>query len=192
MISIRPTQNVGRLKPRMEPAMMVLLYHAWGFIPATSPSGMPSRIDISIAQSASSTVAGMRSKMSCTAGMLCENERPRSPLNALVRKSQYCTHIGLSSPSAAVARAISAWSAWGLIRMSIGLPIANTPTNIRSDITSSATTLCSILRMMNTSMVSWRAFFPCASLTAPGVPLAHRSVRRCAACTRGSCATPKC
>src|SRR5678815_6153325 len=51
MIIIRPTQNVGRLKPKIEPAMIVLLYHALGFMPATRPSGMPSTIAISIAHS---------------------------------------------------------------------------------------------------------------------------------------------
>ena len=108
------------------------------------------KVVTTIAPHANSTVAGMRSKMSCTAGILCENERPRSPLNALVRKSQYCAHIGLSSPSAAVARAISAWSAWGLIRMSIGLPIANTPMNTSSDMTKSTTMLCISRRIRKT------------------------------------------
>ena len=85
---------------------------------------MPSTTAITIAVSASSIVAGMRSRMSCTAGTLETNDLPRSPVKAPARKVQYCRHSGWSSPSAAVARAISAWSACGLIRMSTGLPMA--------------------------------------------------------------------
>ena len=124
MISMRPTQNVGRLKPRMEPAMIALADVVSGLSPAQSPSGSPSTIAMTIALSASSTVAGMRCRMSSTAGTFDVNERPSSPANALARKFQYCTGSGLSRPSAAVARAISAWSACGLMRMSTGLPIA--------------------------------------------------------------------
>ena len=64
MISISPTQNVGSEKPRIEPAMIVLPATESGFSPAHSPSGMPSTIAISIAASASSSVAGMRSRIS--------------------------------------------------------------------------------------------------------------------------------
>ena len=51
----------------------------FGRSPAHSPSGMPSTIAISIAVSASSIVAGIRSRMSPSADVLCTNERPRSP-----------------------------------------------------------------------------------------------------------------
>ena len=49
MISIRPTQNVGSEKPRIEPAMIERPATPLGFRPAHSPSGMPSTTAISIA-----------------------------------------------------------------------------------------------------------------------------------------------
>ncbi len=124
MISIRPTQNVGSEKPRIEPAMIERPAMPFGFSPAHRPSGMPSTIAITIAVSASSIVAGIRSRMSPSADVLCTNERPRSPCATPWRKLQYCAHSGLSRPSAAIARSRSIWSACGLIRMSIGLPTA--------------------------------------------------------------------
>ena len=124
MISIRPTQNVGSEKPRMEPAMIERPATPLGLSPAQSPSGMPRTTAISIAAIASSIVAGMRSRMRPSADVACTNERPRSPVSAPFRNTRYCSHSGLSSPSAATARSRSIWSACGLIRMSIGLPIA--------------------------------------------------------------------
>jgi hypothetical protein len=85
---------------------------------------MPRTIAISIAAKASSRVAGRRSMMICSAGWLKTKERPRSPVKAPPRKWRYCTQSGRSRPSALVARSISSWSACGLMRMSIGLPIA--------------------------------------------------------------------
>ena len=72
---------------------------------------MPSAIETSIAAIASSSVAGMRSRMSWIAGTLKANDRPRSPAAACLRNTQYCSASGRSRPSEAVARAISAWSA---------------------------------------------------------------------------------
>ena len=108
MISISPTQNVGSEKPRIEPAIMLFAANESGFKPAQSPSGRPITMAITIAVSASSTVAGMRCNISCTAGTLEANDLPRSPEKAALTKLQYCTHTGLSRPSAAVTRAISA------------------------------------------------------------------------------------
>ena len=70
MISTRPTQNVGRLKPTIEPAMMVRPTHDSGLRPASRPSGMPSTMAISIAAIASSSVAGSLARMSWMAGTL--------------------------------------------------------------------------------------------------------------------------
>src|SRR5665213_377186 len=70
MISIRPTQNVGSETPRIEPAMIERPLHESGFNPAHSPSGMPKITANSIATMASSSVAGMRSKMSPSADVL--------------------------------------------------------------------------------------------------------------------------
>ena len=124
MISIRPTQNVGSEKPRIEPAMIERPATPLGFRPAHRPSGMPSTTAISIAEIASSIVAGMRSRMSPSADVAWTNDLPRSPWNAPLRNVKYCAYSGLSRPSAAIACSRSVWSACGLIRMSIGLPIA--------------------------------------------------------------------
>ena len=79
MISIRPTQNVGSEKPRIEPAMIVLPAKPFGRSPAHRPSGMPKMMASSIATIASSSVAGIRSRISPSAGTAWTNERPRSP-----------------------------------------------------------------------------------------------------------------
>jgi len=84
----------------------------------------------------------MRSRISCSAGTLKTNDLPRSPSSACLRNTRYCSQSGLSRPSPLIARSMSSWSAFGLIRMSTGLPIAYTPTKTSSDITSSTTTLC--------------------------------------------------
>ena len=68
MMSIRPTQNVGSEKPRIDPAMIVLPAKPFGLRPAHRPSGMPKVIASSIAATASSSVAGIRSRMSPSAG----------------------------------------------------------------------------------------------------------------------------
>ena len=124
IISINPTQNVGSENPRIDPAMMERPAMEFGLSPAQRPSGMPRMIAISIAAIASSIVAGMRSRIRPSAGVLCTNDRPRSPCTAPFRNVRYCAHSGLLRPSAAIARSRSAWSAWGLIKISIGLPIA--------------------------------------------------------------------
>ncbi len=124
MISIRPTQKVGSEKPRIEPAMMVRPAKDSGFRPAYRPSGRPITTAIRIASTASSSVAGMRSKISSMAGTLKAKDLPRLPASACLTNTKYWTHIGLSSPRRSIAPARSAWVASGLIRMSIGLPIA--------------------------------------------------------------------
>ena len=70
MMSTRPTQKVGRLKPTIEPAMMPRPSHEWGFRPATSPRGMPIAMAKTIATAASSSVAGSLSRISRIAGTL--------------------------------------------------------------------------------------------------------------------------
>ena len=107
MISIRPTQKVGSENPRIEPAMIVRPAAVLGFKPAHSPSGMPSTTAMSIAAMASSSVAGIRSRINRSAGVLWTKELPRSPRNAPARNARYCVHIGRSRPSAAIARSRS-------------------------------------------------------------------------------------
>ena len=85
---------------------------------------MPSAIDMTSATSASSIVAGMRLRMRSSAGTPCTNERPRSPPSADFTNTQNCSHIGWSRPSRTIACWRSTSSASGLMRMSIGLPIA--------------------------------------------------------------------
>ena len=107
MISIRPTQKVGSENPRIDPAMIERPETELGLSPAQRPSGIPSVIAISIAANASSSVAGMRSRIRLSAEVLCTKDLPRSPCRAPQRNVAYCAHIGLSRPSAAIARSRS-------------------------------------------------------------------------------------
>ena len=86
MINISPTQNVGNEKPSIDPAMMDFAANESGVNPAHSPNGNPSTMAMIIATSASSTVAGMRCSISCTAGTLEANDLPRSPVTAAFKK----------------------------------------------------------------------------------------------------------
>ena len=70
MISISPTQKLGRLKPRMEPAMIARPAMDFGRSPAQMPSGKLTTAAITIAAKASSSVAGRRWKISLIAGSL--------------------------------------------------------------------------------------------------------------------------
>ncbi|KAG1385976.1 hypothetical protein G6F59_017093 [Rhizopus arrhizus] len=63
MISIRPTQKLGSENPSTEPVMMAREPGACGLSPARMPSGTPISTDSSMATQASSTVAGMRSRI---------------------------------------------------------------------------------------------------------------------------------
>ena len=108
MISISPTQNVGRLKPNIEPAMIARAPIDSGRYPAYMPSGMPIATAMTSADAANSSVAGMRCTISCSADMLNTNDLPRSPARALRTKTKYCSHSGKSSPSARMARSRSA------------------------------------------------------------------------------------
>ena len=64
-----PIQNVGRLKPNMEPAITKREPIAVGFNPARMPSGTPITIPMTIAAVANSSVAGMRWKINSMAGL---------------------------------------------------------------------------------------------------------------------------
>ena len=86
IIIMMPTQKLGRLKPRMEPAMIALDDLASGLSPARTPSGMPSTMAIRSAAIASSKVAGMRCTISCSAGSPKMKDLPRSPCSALTTK----------------------------------------------------------------------------------------------------------
>ena len=69
MISIKPTQKVGNEKPRIERPMIVRPAKPSRRNPAQSPSGTPSRIDTSMATTASSSVAGRRCAIRVSAGV---------------------------------------------------------------------------------------------------------------------------
>ena len=123
MMSISPTQKVGNEKPRMEPAMMIRPASECGRRPAHRPSGMPSVTAISIAITASSRVAGKRSRISAMAEVPWMNEAPSSPLSAPPRKCRYCCQTGMSRPSPAAVRAWSAAVACGSMSRSSGSPM---------------------------------------------------------------------
>ena len=89
IIIIIPTQKVGRLKPKMEAVIIDLEVTEFGRRPASIPSGIPITTASSSAKSASSNVAGMRSKISSNAGSSKIKESPRFPWAALRRNSKY-------------------------------------------------------------------------------------------------------
>ena len=142
MMNISPTQNDGRLNPRMLPAIIPRASQPLsGRNPAYSPAGIPITMLISTAATASSIVAGSRCRITFIAGSLNTKLRPRSPCSTPNRNDEILLpHNGLSSPSDAIARARSAASASGEIRMSIGLPITFTPTNTMTVIASTTNT----------------------------------------------------
>ena len=55
---------------------------------------MPSRIDISVAAIAISSVAGIRSTISFSAEVPCTKEVPRSPVSAPLMKWKYWIYSG--------------------------------------------------------------------------------------------------
>jgi len=160
MISIRPTQNEGSEKPRIENPMIARPARPPLRRPAHRPSGTPISTDSTSAVTASSSVAGRRCAISVSAGVEYAKERPRSPATAFCRNRPYCTHMGLSRPKAATVAARSACVASGLIRMSTGLPMAYMPTNTSSDMTSRTNTLCSTRRTTKAIMARDRGQRP--------------------------------
>ena len=72
---------------------------------------------------ASSMVAGMRSKISPMAGWPARKLLPKLPWIASPTNTRYCRHIGRSRPSAARTASRSIWLASGLIIISTGSPI---------------------------------------------------------------------
>jgi hypothetical protein len=67
---INPTQKVGRLNPKTDPPMMLLLRMDFGYTPAHNPRGIPKSVAITIAMMASSKVAGSLWMINLRAGML--------------------------------------------------------------------------------------------------------------------------
>ena len=61
-----------------------------GLRPASRPSGMPNITAITMAEIASSMVAGIRSRMRPSAEVAWTNDLPRSPCNAPARNVKYC------------------------------------------------------------------------------------------------------
>src|SRR5687767_10184011 len=150
MISISPTQKVGSEKPRIDPAMMARLAGDSGLRPAYMPSGMPNTTARMKAAKANSSVAGMRCRISLSAGSPKMNELPRSPRAALARKWKYCSCTGRSRPRRWMKRSISSCVMSSEIRMCTGSPTRCTPTNTTSDITRTTTRLWRTLLMMKT------------------------------------------
>ncbi|KAG0937990.1 hypothetical protein G6F31_015519 [Rhizopus arrhizus] len=122
MISIRPTQKLGSENPSTEPVMMAREPGACGLSPARMPSGTPISTDSSMATQASSTVAGMRSRIRGMAGSPVRKLLPKSPCTAWPMKIRYCRHSGWSRPSDALIAARCASVASGLASIDTGSP----------------------------------------------------------------------
>ncbi|MCY1530244.1 hypothetical protein D9M68_654240 [compost metagenome] len=122
MMNIRPTQKFGSEKPSTDPVMIARDAGAFGFRPARMPSGTPISTDNSMATHASSTVAGMRSRIRCMAGSPVRKLLPKSPRTAWPMKIRYCRHSGRSRPSDARTAARCASVASGLASIDTGSP----------------------------------------------------------------------
>jgi hypothetical protein len=68
MMRSSPTQKLGTLKPSTENPMTALAESESGLYPAQRPNGIPSSVAISIAVSASSSVAGRRDRIRFNTG----------------------------------------------------------------------------------------------------------------------------
>ena len=88
-IIIIPTQNVGRLKPKMDPVIILFEAQESGFNPAQTPNGIPKIMAIIRETTASSIVAGILSNIKSKAGSLNTNDSPRFPLRAFETKIPY-------------------------------------------------------------------------------------------------------
>ena len=151
-IIIIPTQNVGRLKPSIDPVIMLLEAQDSGLSPAQTPNGIPNIIAIINETTASSIVAGIRSNISSKAGSLKTNDSPRFPLRAFEMKIPYWTKNGLSSPIDLIISSRSSWSASSLTKISTGSPIRNTPEKTMKDIITTTTPDCSRRLIMKTDI----------------------------------------
>ena len=123
-ISIMPCQKLGSEKPSTEPPIRLRPKGLSLNSPATRPRGMPIRQVRPMATTTSSKVSGKRCTINSIAGMPCTNEVPRSPWKARVRKLQYCSHTGKSSPSRWIMAWRSASLASALTSNSMGSPTA--------------------------------------------------------------------
>ena len=63
-----PIQNDGMEIPAMDMAMTLLLKRLFGYAPDHTPSGMPRKIESTMATATMSSVAGSRSVISASAG----------------------------------------------------------------------------------------------------------------------------
>jgi hypothetical protein len=123
MMSIRPTQKFGSEKPSIEPVMMPRVLTACGFRPAQMPNGTPTMTDSSIATVASSSVAGMRSRINPIAGWPARKLLPKSRRSACSMKIPYCWMSGWSRPKLWRIAARSSSVASGLAIIEIGSPM---------------------------------------------------------------------
>ena len=113
---------MGSEKPSTDPVMMAREPAALGLRPAMMPSGTPINTDSSMATQASSTVAGMRSRIRRMAGSPVRKLLPKSPRTAWPMKIRYCRHSGRSRPSDARMAARCASVASGLASIDTGSP----------------------------------------------------------------------
>src|SRR5690554_1914152 len=148
MISMSPTQKLGREKPSTEPDMMARAGRLSGRRPAYTPSGTPTTMEMNMASVASSSVAGMRSRMSRMADSPVRKLLPKSSCTAFARKMPYCSQSGRSSPRLRRIASRSRSVASGLAIISTGSPIMYSAANTSADMTRTMTPVCRIRRMM--------------------------------------------
>ena len=157
MMSMSPTQKLGSEKPSTEPVMMPRVLSASGRSPAQIPKGTPTTPASNIDTSASSSVAGMRSRMSPMADCPVRKLLPKSSRTACDMKIAYCSTSGLSRPKLARIASRSNSVASGLAIIDTGSPTTYRPRNTKPDMTAMTSSAWSRRRMMNASIKDARA-----------------------------------
>ena len=85
------SQKLGMLMPNRPQVVPRLSIHEFGLAPAQTPSGMASSVAMTMAQNASSMVAGSRLRITLVTGSAYLNDLPKSPAATDFKNFQYCT-----------------------------------------------------------------------------------------------------
>ena len=94
---------------------------------------MPTSNPIIMATSATSRVAGRRSRIKSNTGRLCTKDVPKSPRRMLLRNVMYCSGSGLSRPSSIARSILSCSVKSSSASISTGSPTTYMPKKTMSD-----------------------------------------------------------
>ena len=151
---IMASQKMGMLIPVSARTEVDLSSSEYCLTAEITPTGIPTRMAMSIANAVSSRVAGNRVSSSVVTGRPVTMESPRSPLRASLRKSPYWTKIGLSRPMFSLICWTCSWVACWPSMIWAGSPgMARTMKNTTIDTPSSTGMICKILRPVYSTRV---------------------------------------